>query len=219
MRLLLIEDENAIAIPLKRTLERRGYAVDYEENGEMGLRQALVNEYDCILLDINLPGMDGLSVAHRLREKGKSTPILMLTARNLQKNIWEGFESGADDYLTKPFDLKELVYRISSLTKRTKRNSEEIFLLGEYKIDTNAIKVTKEEKVLPLNRKEFGILEYLLRQRGKVVTAEELLEHVWDANIDSFSQTVRTNIKTLRKKIDPMKNYIKTVKGYGYIIE
>lgn len=219
MRLLLVEDEEAIALPLKSGLERRGYAVDFAADGEKGYREAQVNSYDCILLDLNLPGMDGLQVAKQLRDKGNTTPILMLTARDLRKDVWAGFENGADDYLTKPFDFTELVYRVAAIIKRSKVNVSEKLEVSGLELDPRSIKVRKGDLEIALNRKEFGILEYLLRQKGHVVTPEELLEHVWDSTIDSFTQTVRTNMKTLRKKVDPNKKIIKTIKGYGYIIE
>lgn len=218
MKILIIEDEEGIVAPLKAGLERRNFAVDTAFDGIIGLRAAQVNSYDCILLDLNLPGLDGLEVAKRLREKGNNTPILMLTARELKKDIWSGFESGADDYLTKPFDFVELVYRINALIRRNSQQQGDILKVGDIVVDTNAISVTKAGIEVSLNKKEYGILEYLIRKKGVMVSAEELLEHVWNASIDSFSQTVRTNIKTLRKKVDPNKKIIKTVKGYGYII-
>lgn len=218
MKILIIEDEEGIVAPLKAGLERRNFAVDTAFDGIAGLRAAQVNSYDCILLDLNLPGLDGLEVAERLREKGNNTPILMLTARELKKDIWSGFESGADDYLTKPFDFVELVYRINALIRRNSQQQGDILKVGDIVVDTNAISVTKAGIEVSLNKKEYGILEYLIRKKGVMVSAEELLEHVWNASIDSFSQTVRTNIKTLRKKVDPNKKIIKTVKGYGYII-
>ncbi|PIY18112.1 DNA-binding response regulator [Candidatus Dojkabacteria bacterium CG_4_10_14_3_um_filter_Dojkabacteria_WS6_41_9] len=219
MRLLLIEDEEGITIPLKAGLERRNYAVDVSDNGANGLRMALINQYDCILLDLNLPELDGLEVARRLREKENKTPILMLTARDLRKDIWAGFESGADDYLTKPFDFVELVYRVQALIKRNSLQSSPVLEAANIVVDTAAIRVCRDGIAIPLNKKEYGVLEYLLRNRGRMVSSEELLEHVWDKDIDSFSQTVRTNIKTLRKKVDPNKEIIKTIKGYGYIID
>ncbi len=221
MRVLIIEDEESIAKPLKKGLEHRNFAVDVQFDGETGLREAKINEYDCIILDLNLPGIDGITVAQELRKTGNSTPILMLTARNLKKSLYEGFESGANDYLTKPFDFSELVYRVNALIRSNSKNSvvDKILQIADIVIDTAAIKVTKGEEPVILNKKEYGILEYLFRKQGTMVTQEELLEHVWDSSIDSFSQTVRTNMKTLRKKIDPEKKLIKTVKGYGYLVE
>jgi len=218
MRLLLIEDEEAIVKPLKSGLERRNYAVDVALDGEQGFRLAKMNDYDCLILDLNLPKLDGLEVAKKLREMGNTVPILMLTARDLKKNIHEGFETGADDYLTKPFDFVELLYRINALIKRDNKQLALDLTVENIVLSQKNSLVTISGEIIPLNKKEFGILEYLLLHKGSVVTQEELLEHVWDTTIDGFSQTVRTNIKTLRKKVDPNKSIIKTLKGYGYIV-
>jgi DNA-binding response OmpR family regulator len=219
MRILLIEDEFDIAEPLIKGLKNRSFAVDYSENGKEGYSLAYENSYDCIILDLNLPDMDGLEIAKKLREEKVLTPILILTARSTQNNILEGFESGTDDYMVKPFNFSELVYRVNSLIKRNSYNKEDILTLDGIEIDLKGCKVTKDGVEVVLNNKELGILEYLARNKGKVVSQEELLEHVWDQEIDMLSQTVRTNIKTLRKKIDPDKILIKNIKGKGYVIE
>jgi DNA-binding response OmpR family regulator len=218
MRILIIEDEKKILAPLQKGLENRGYAVDTAVDGEKGYELAAVNSYDVILLDLNLPKMGGIELAKRLREEENTTPILMLTARSTQQEILEGFESGTDDYLTKPFDFKELCYRIEALIKRNNRNNAETLEAYEISLDPKARKITLDDKPVQLNNKEFGILEYLMRNIGKVVSQEELLEHVWDREVDIFTQTVRTNIKTLRKKVDPDKQIIKTIRGAGYVI-
>ena len=219
MRLLIVEDENEIAEPLKTALEKRGFAVDLANDGKEGLDKAMINNYDCLVLDLNLPKLDGIEVAKKLRSEENSVPILMLTARTSQENINQGFEIGTDDYLTKPFDFKELLYRIQALIKRSTPEKDITLESHDIKLDPRGLKVKKSDIDVQLNAKEFGILEYLLRNKGNVVSQEELLEHVWDEEIDSFSQTVRTNIKTLRKKIDPNKTIIKTFKGKGYVIE
>ena len=219
MRLLLVEDEKAIGAPLQKGLTNKGFAVDWKTDGESGLESALINEYDCIVLDLNLPNMDGLEVAKQLREREISTPILMLTARTQQEDLLKGFDSGADDYLRKPFDFRELVHRIQSLIKRNSVEKSDLMSVEDVELDSKSYKVTRAGEAVDLNNKEFGVFEYLLRNRGSVVSQEELLEHVWDEQIDSFTQTVRTNIKTLRKKLDPDKKIIKTVKGRGYVIE
>jgi two-component system, OmpR family, response regulator len=218
MRILVVEDENQIAMPLIKSLKAKSYAVDYAEDGKKAYSMASVNDYDCILLDLNLPEMDGIEVAKKLRKDGRNTPILMLTARVGQKNIWEGFENGTDDYLTKPFDLKELFYRVEALVKRNSKNKNIELKAGDLIVNTEAFEVKKGENIICLNNKEFGILEYLIRNKGKVVTSEDLLEHVWDNEIDLFTQTLRTHMKTLRKKIDPEKKLILTIRGKGYVI-
>lgn len=219
MRILIIEDEHNIALPLKKAFERRQFAVDHVDNGAEGLESASINEYDCILLDLNLPQMDGIEVATSLRAKGINTPILMLTARTSQQNKWEGFEAGTDDYVTKPFDLKELIYRVQALIRNNSKEKSDKLEAGNISLESSSFKVFINDEQIFLNNKEFGVLEYLLRNKGKVVSQEELLEHVWDSEINLFTQTVRTHIKTLRKKVDPDKKLIKTIKGQGYVIE
>ncbi len=219
MRLLIVEDETEISEVLAKALGKHNFAVDLAETGTDGLQKALDNTYDCIILDLNLPGIDGLEVASTLRKKGNNVPILMLTARTNQTNVNAGFETGADDYLKKPFDFKELLYRIEALIKRTNSNPEEVLSVSNLELNPKTLKITRSGKAVQLNAKEYGILEYLMRNKGKVVSQEELLEHVWNEEIDMFTQTVRTNIKTLRKKVDPTKSIIKTFKGKGYVIE
>jgi len=219
MKLLIIEDEKKISEPLKEALVDNGYIVDCVEDGLSGFELAKNSSYDCIILDLNLPGMDGIEVAKKLRDESNTTPILMLTARIGQEKIIEGFESGADDYMIKPFHFKELLLRIQALIKRNSLNKANWLEIGKIKIDSIRRKVFIGEKEIKLNTKEFGILEYLLRNAGRPVSQEEILEHVWGDEIDFFTQTVRTNIKTLRKKIDPEKKFLKTIKGSGYLIE
>lgn len=218
MRILVVEDENQIAMPLIKSLKSKSYAVDYAEDGKKAYSMASVNDYDCILLDLNLPEMDGIEVAKKLRKDGRNTPILMLTAQIGQKNIWEGFENGTDDYLTKPFDLKELFYRIEALVKRNSKNKNVELKAGDLIVNPDGLEVKKGGDKICLNNKEFGILEYLIRNKGRVVTSEDLLEHVWDNEIDLFTQTLRTHMKTLRKKIDSEKKLIITIRGKGYVI-
>lgn len=219
MRLLLIEDEDEIATPLTKALIKKGFAVDREANGQDGYNEARLNGYDCIILDLNLPDMDGIDIAKNLRKENYTTPILMLTARSAHGSLLTGFEAGTDDYLPKPFDFKELLFRINALIKRNSYNRVEIIKFGDIEFDVKGSKVLKKGKPVTLNNKELGVLEYLARNKGRVVSQEEILEHVWDREIDTFTQTVRTNIKTLRKKLDPDKKIIKTIKGKGYVIE
>lgn len=208
-----------IGLPLKKALERHLYAVDYCMDGKDGYDEACLNNYDCIILDINLPGMNGMEIAQTLRQNSIMTPILMLSARTEQEDILEGFENGADDYLRKPFHFQELLYRINSLVKRSSRLKAEIMQVDGVELNTGMKKVYKNNAEIKLNAKEYGIIEYLMRNKGRIVSQEELLEHVWDREIDSFTQTIRTNIKTLRQKVDPDKLIIKTIKGSGYLID
>jgi DNA-binding response OmpR family regulator len=224
MRLLIIEDEENIAKPLKKTLESKGFAVDYAVDGVEGLKRAQTNTYDCILLDLNLPEIDGIELAKKLRGQNDTTPIIMVTARSQTLNILEGFEHGADDYVTKPFDLEELIARINAVIKRDSRNKTETLTAANLQLIPEENKVIKlkngePETEIILSNKETGILEYLIRNKGKIVSAEELLEHVWDEEIDLFTDTIKTHIKTLRKKVDPDKKIITTVRGKGYRIE
>ncbi|MBN1618459.1 response regulator transcription factor [Candidatus Dojkabacteria bacterium] len=221
MRLLIVEDEHDIAIPLKKMLENIGYAVDFVDNGKDGLQSVLTNDYDCILLDLNLPEIDGINLAQKMRNQKNNTPIIMVTARSQMYDKLEGFESGADDYVTKPFNISELIARIKAVIKRNSPNRDNILKFGKYEVflNQNKIQDTTSKKEIELSNKEIGILEYLIRHKNSIVSSEDLLEHVWDQEVDIFTETVKTHIKTLRKKIDPEKKIIKTIRGKGYILE
>lgn len=215
MKLLIIEDEEELALPMKRALEKNGYACDYAEDGEKGLSLAKLNNYDCLLLDLNLPKIDGIELAKELRKK-KNTPILMLTARSQMYDKLEGFATGADDFVTKPFDLKELLARIKAIIKRNSLNKSIKLQFGEYQLLPEENLIINKNKKINLSNKEGGILEYLIRNKDRIVSTEELLEHVWDREIDMFTSTVKTHMKTLRQKIDPDKEIIETIRGKGY---
>lgn len=221
MKILIVEDEIHIARPIKKVLEGEGFLVDYAEDGAEGLEKAAIYSYDLILLDLNLPEVDGISVAKKTRELQDTTPIIMLTARSQVYDKLEGFDSGADDYVTKPFNMGELVARIHAVIKRSSINKDHKLKIAHYELDanTNSIVDQKSLKTIQLSNKEFGILEYLVRNKGTVVSAEKLLEHVWDSEIDMFTETLKTHIKTLRQKVDPKKELIKTIRGKGYIVE
>jgi DNA-binding response OmpR family regulator len=218
MRVLIVEDESTLRKLEKDFLEKKGFIVDDVDRGDKALSIVELNEYDCILLDLNLPKTDGITVAKEIRKKRDNTPIIMVTARSQIYDKLEGFDSGADDYITKPFDMKELVARINSLIKRSHINQEQLLQTDEMKIYPEKNLVVKGGKEIEISNKEMGVLQYLLRNKGKIISSEELLEHVWDSNIDMFTETVKTHIKTLRKKIDPEKKIIKTVRGKGYVI-
>ena len=220
MKLLLVEDEESLRRPVKYFLERNNFTVDEAGDGQEALDMVGTNEYDCILLDLNLPEVDGIEVAKKIREGKNLVPIIMVTARSQVYDKLKGFTQGADDYVTKPFDLKELVARINAVIKRSSTNKEENLTFGDNTVfpERNLVIDNKKGKEISLSNKEMGVLQYLLRSKGEIISSEVLLEHVWDREIDMFSETVKTHIKTLRKKIDPAKKYIKTVRGKGYCI-
>ena len=221
MKLLLIEDEESLRRPVRYFLERNNFVVDEAADGKQGLGMVGMNEYDCILLDLNLPEVDGIEVAKKIRQNENQVPIIMVTARSQMYDKLKGFTHGADDYITKPFDLKELVARINAVIKRSSLNKEENMTFGDNTVysERNVVVDGKKNREIVLTNKEMGILEYLLRSKGDIISSEELLEHVWDREIDMFSETVKTHIKTLRKKIDPKKQFIQTVRGKGYYIK
>ncbi|MFA5995302.1 MAG: response regulator transcription factor [Patescibacteria group bacterium] len=222
MKLLIIEDETDIAWPVKRFLEQQGYRVDYADNGKTGLQLAITNTYDCVLLDLNLPEIDGISIAKTLQKQTKHVPIIMLTARSQIYNKLEGFAVGSDDYVTKPFDLLELIARIRAVVKRNCANNVVRLTFGNFELFPEQNKIIQQQagkpKEIIVSSKEAGVLEYLIRNQDRFVSTEELLEHVWDSEVDLFTDTVKTHMKTLRQKIDPDKTIIKTVRGKGYMI-
>jgi len=216
MRILVIEDEADIADTIKIYLEKQGYAVDVKYEGNAGFSALKLNQYDCCLLDLNLPGKDGMEIINDIREAGNIVPVIMLTARSQIYDKLDGFKYGADDYMTKPFHLAEVVARIEAVIRRFSDNKSHNLYLEDYEIIPTQNRVIKGDKMIDLSTKEMRLLEYLVRNQNRIIAAEELLEHVWDDSVDLFSDTVKTHIKTLRKKIDPNKKIIKTVKGKGY---
>lgn len=221
MRLLIIEDEIDLAKALARGMRRQGYAVDVANDGEQGLYLAEVNGYDLLILDLNLPGMDGLKVCRRLRSSEPELLILMLTARDQIEDKVAGLNLGADDYVVKPFHFEELTARVQALLRRDLRVRAPVLQCADLKLDPASCTAWRGKRRLELTRKEFGILEYLMRHPGEVVSQEELLEHVWDMNTNSFTNTVRVHVQSLRRKLgdDPDNpRYIKTVVGKGYCL-
>lgn len=216
MHILIIEDEIDIADTLKIYLEKHGYAVDVKYDGNSGFLSLKLNQYDCCILDLNLPDKDGMQVINEIREIGIITPIIMLTARSQIYDKLEGFKHGADDYMTKPFHLAEVLARIEAVIRRFSDNKNHSLYLENYEILPQQNRVFNNGDIIELSTKEMRLLEYLVRNKNRIISAEELLEHVWDDSVDMFSDTVKTHIKTLRKKIDPYKKIIKTIKGKGY---
>lgn len=215
MRLLLIEDEPDLLSGLTRALRRAGYSVDTAEDGEDGLFKALEIDYDAIVLDVMLPRMDGWAVLTKLREK-KSTPVMMLTARDATKDRVRGFDSGADDYLVKPFELDELLARLRALIRRSAGKSTPALVLGEVKIDTASRTVTLADQPITLTSREYAVLEYLALHRGKLVTRTTLYEHLYDESGDTLSNMMDVLIYNLRTKLG--RDIITTRRGHGYCI-
>ena len=221
MRILLVEDDVTIARLLKEGLEDESYAVDAANDGSEGYRTAAADEYDVIILDIMLPGMNGYEVCRALRNDGNKTPILMLTARDTERDIVEGLDTGADDYLAKPFSFDVLLARIRALLRRPNEKLEEILQVGDLKLDPSSKKVTRASQEINLTAKEYGVLEYLMRNKGKVLSKEQIISHVWDFDADVLPNNVELFIMFLRRKIDkPFKSkLIHTVSGFGYKLE
>jgi len=203
---------------LKRGLEQEGYAVDASVDGEAALAHGLFEEYDAIVLDVMLPGRDGFSVCRELRAKDRWAPILMLTARDGVEDRIRGLDVGADDYLVKPFSFDELLARIRALVRRGATERPPILTSDDVVLDPASHVVTRAGSVVELSAKEFALLEFLLRNRGEVVSRSRILEHVWDVNYDSFSNVVDVYVGYLRKKLErPFdRALIRTVRGVGY---
>lgn len=221
MRILIVEDDFQIATNLQKILNANHYVVDWEKTGEGALFQSETQDYDLILLDWMLPDMDGIQVCKNIRKRTSLVPILMLTAKVQVENIVTGLESGADDYLTKPFSTEVLLARIKVLIRRKiSIPLSPILTFGDYTLDTNKRTVEREGKLIDLAPKEYALLEYLVMHKCEALDRMTLMEHVWGETIDEFSNTVDVHIRYLRKKIDePFNtNLIKTIKNKGYMI-
>ena len=221
MRLLVIEDERALCETIVRSLRRLAYSVDYCYDGNRAIELLGEERYDLVLLDLNLPGTDGMTVLKTLRQTDRETRVLILSARSEVASKVEGLDAGANDYLVKPFHLEELEARIRSLTLRQFTQNDVVLTCGEVTFDTKARTAAAAGRELALTRKETGILEYLMLHRARPVSQEELIDHVWDNSVDNFSNSIRVHISALRKKLrtalgyDPIRNRI----GEGYQIE
>lgn len=222
MRLLIVEDEKDLRTALKRSLDSEGYTIDEAINGEKALEKILVNEYDLVILDLNLPKIDGVEVCRRLRKENNLVPIIMLTARTGIDNKVKGLDIGADDYIEKPFAFRELLARIDAVLRRKDNRGKSGIEVDNLRIDTRKKRVWVDGNEVRLTDKEYGILEYLASNKGKIIKSGELFEHVWNEEANPFSKTLKVQISNLRKKIDRDResgSYIKTVKNRGYLIE
>ena len=220
MRILLIEDEPKIAQAVKRGLEQESYAVDIVDNGPDGQARALVGQYDLLILDRMLPGqIDGLAICRGMRQAGLPQPVLILTAKDKTTDRVEGLDTGADDYLVKPFSFEELLARVRALLRRPKQTLGTVLKVGDLELVRNSFKVSRAGRTIDLSHKEFALLEYLMRNAGQIVTKDQIIRHVWDFDSDILPNTVEAFIGSLREKIDrpwPDAPLIKTVRGFGY---
>lgn len=221
MRLLVIEDDSRLCDLLVRTLREESYAVDKAEDGQEGEWLAFENPYDLILLDIMLPRKDGFSVLKALRSGGVKSSVLILTAKDSKEEVVKGLDLGADDYITKPFSIEELLARVRALLRRPVSPPVSMIEVGELKIDTLRKEVFHRGVMVDMTLKEYGLLEYLARKEGQVVSRQDLCEHVWDMNCDPFSNVVDVYIGYLRNKIDKPfgTQHIKTIRGHGYRLD
>jgi DNA-binding response OmpR family regulator len=220
MRLLLVEDDTEAATVLARGLRERSYAVDVVGDGQSALDIVAVNDYDAVILDVMLPVRDGVSVCRALRDQGVATPVLMLTARDEVASRVLGLDAGADDYLTKPFELDELLARLRALLRRGPALRPSLIEIGDLLLDTRTRRVERAGRPIELTAKEYALLEFLARRAGEVVGRAEISEHVWDASFDAFSNRIEVYVQRLRRKIDDGSTVklIRTRRGEGYTL-
>lgn len=220
MKILIVEDEHLIATSLKKGLEQEHYTVDIAFDGLEGYDLAASGEYDIILLDLMLPGLDGISICQKLRSENIHTPILMLTAKSQIEDKIKGFDVGADDYLTKPFAFEELLARIRALSRRPQQTTNKVLTLADLTIDTTNYQVKRGTKQIRLSSKEYSLLECLVRHAGQILNKDQLIQYVWSYESDILPNTVEVYIRNLRQKIDQpfKKKLIQTIRGFGYKI-
>ncbi|WP_341528008.1 response regulator transcription factor [Nostoc sp. UHCC 0302] len=218
MNILFVEDEAKIANFVRAGLKEQGFVVDYCDNGDEGYLRALDNEYDAIVLDIMVPGKDGLSILKQLRREGRNAPVILLTARNELDDRLAGLNLGADDYIAKPFFVEELAARIHAVVRRSVGERQNQLSVGLLKLDRITREVTCNQKAIELTSREFNLLEYLMRSPGRVFTRTQILEHVWGYDFNPNTNVVDVCIQRIRKKIDPIDeaNPIESIRGVGY---
>ena len=221
MRLLLVEDDADVARFIRKGLLEQAYAVDVVGDGEEALYLSGINTFDAVILDLMIPGPDGLEVCRSLRAGGSNVPILMLTARDTLNEKIAGLDAGADDYLAKPFQFGELLARLRALLRRGGATLSAVIRVGDLELDTRSHRVTLEGEALTLTTKEYAVLEYLARNCGKIVTREEIAEHVWSQEFDPFSNLIEVYVNRLRRHIEKITStkLIHTIRGSGYMLE
>ncbi len=221
LRLLVIEDEPSLLKIIEKRLKEEGYSVDTAKNGREGENYIYSADYDCIILDIMIPFIDGLSLLRKIRAKKIATPVLLLTAKDSIEDRVIGLDTGADDYLVKPFSFDELLARVRALLRRQKEKRDLILSVGDLQLDTLTREVKRGEKSIELTSKEYSMLEYFLRNKNRVLTRSQIAEHVWDYDFDYNSNIVEVYIRYLRRKIDEgFKNkLLHTIRGGGYMIK
>jgi heavy metal response regulator len=221
MKILVVEDEKKVAAFIKRGLEDEGYSVDAVHDGAEGFRMARDNSYDLILLDVMLPKKDGLTVVKELRQSDKFTPVLMLTARDTTDDIVAGLDAGSDDYLTKPFAFAELSARVRSLVRRTEQDRGAELTFADLRLDPVTHQVWRGGKDIDLTTKEYGLLEYMMRNPETVLSRGMIADHVWEHSFDNFTNIIDVYVNYLRKKVDKGfdRKLIHTVRGQGYVLK
>ncbi len=221
MRILIIEDEKKVASFIKKGLEEEYFAADIAYDGREGLRLVTSEEYDIVIMDIMLPYMDGFTLVKEIRKQNILTPVLMLTVKDSIKDKVEGLDAGADDYLTKPFAFEELIARLRALLRRNENSKSSRLTAGDLVIDLLSHKIVRNNREIILTPKEYSILEYLMRNRNKVVTRTKLIEHVYDYHFDTETNIIDVYINKLRSKIDSPedKPMIQTIRGIGYVLK
>ena len=220
MRVLLVEDDARIARFVAKGLREQAYAVDVATSGEDALYQAAINTYDLVLLDVMIPPPDGFTVCRELRNAGQRMPILMLTARDAVEDRVEGLDCGADDYLAKPFEFRELLARLRALLRRPAGLQPARIVVADLVVDTGGQTVTRDGKPILMTAKEYALVEYLARNAGRVVGRAEIAEHVWDEEFDPFSNLIEVYVNRIRRKLDtaPLKPLLHTKRGAGYVL-
>jgi DNA-binding response OmpR family regulator len=222
MKILVVDDEHKIASSVKKGLEQESFIVDVAFDGEAGFDLASSEEYNVIILDVMMPKMTGFEICQKLREQNNHVPILLLTAKGMLGDKIEGFNSGADDYLPKPFAFEELLARVRALSRRPQKVIKEVLTVGDLSLNTKSFEVIRQNNQISLSQKEYALLEYLMRHPNQILTKDQIIQHVWEYDADVLPNTVEVYMGYLRNKIDKaFKNspdLIKTVRGFGYKI-